>query len=482
MFDAFKAIPTAPAVKVAYPIGCLRDIPSGQFVQTPRGNWVMMGGYQPINSTTGPGNSFKTDEILYGPLTILGHLKCARAFVYDTENSLTYDRFKSRQTNFYGLEDFEFVNEQYQEKPRFLLHQRKDIEGDAWFEAIKGLGRSRTGNKDDMMTLPILDPVGKEIKVPTPFNVVVDSLSAMSSDNIQEKIVDKNAVGDSGANTIFMRDGAMKTQLIIQLPNVAGRYGMTFGMTAHIGNHIQMDPYAPQPMRLTFSRNGTQQKGVPQKFQFINDFVGEIYSAKPLLTDKAPKFPLMAVDREKGNDLFQLTEVSSRNKSGPSGVARGIIVSQRDGIQPALTEFDYIKETCSKNGISGNNTTFHMDLYPDTNIQRTTVRAKILDDFRLATAVRLTAELNQIRLLWKGTEELMCTPKELHDDIKAMGYDWDVLLNTRYWWVPKEEEKIQKLNELTIYDLLHMRKGNYHPYWLEDDKKTIKKAWLPVAA
>ncbi|UKZ10982.1 UvsX protein [Vibrio phage C-ZP2022] len=476
-----KAIPPAQAHKVGYPIRMLRDIPAGEFVQTPKGNWVLMGGFHPINSTTGPGNTHKTDEILYGPMKVLSHIKASSVLVYDTENSLGYKRFEDRKGMFYGLEEFDFVNEQYKERPRFMLWQRSQVEGDEFFDAIKEFGKERIKDKKNFITLPHTDPVGNPIKIPAPCTTVIDSLSAMSSNTIQNNIVEKNAVGESGANTIFMKDGAMKTQMITQLPVVTGKYGIGFSMTAHIGNHIQMDPYAPKPVTLQFSKNGTKQKGVPEKFQFINDFVGEIYSARPLLnpSDKAPKYPYSDVDREKGNDLIQITEVSSRNKNGQSGLTRAMIVSQRDGMLPGLTEFDYIKETCGKNGISGNNTTFHMDLYPECKISRTTIQQKLRADWRLDTAVRLTAELNQMRQLWKGLEDLMCTPQELYDDIKALGYDWDILLFTRYWWVPLEEEKDQDFNELTIYDLLKMRKGEYHPYWLEDDKKTIKKAWLP---
>ncbi|CAH0447977.1 UvsX-like recombinase [Vibrio phage vB_VpaM_sm033] len=481
MFTAkLKAIPAAMSHKVAYPIRALRDIPTGEFVKTPRGNFVMMGGYHPTNSTTGPGNCHKTDEIFYGPMKVLSHIQASQVLAYDTESSLGYRRFEDRKGMFYGLEEFDFSMQQYLDNPRFMLWQRGQIEGDEFFEAIKEYGRERSKDKKNMITLPICDPAGNPIRILAPSIVVIDSLSAMSASSIQEKIVDKNAVGDSGQNTVFMKDGAMKTQLITQLPVCTAKYGMHFAMTAHIGDHIQMDQYAPKPLSLQFSKNGTKQKGVPQKFQFINDFVGEIYNAKPLVhpVDKSPKYPYSEADREKGNDLIQITEVSSRNKNGQSGVVRPIIVSQRDGILPGMTEFDYIKETCKKWGISGNNTTFHMDLRPDVNIGRTTVQKKIRDDWRLDTAMRITAEMNQMRLLWKDMEDILCTPEELYNDIKNMGYDWDILLFTRYWWVPTEEEKNQDFNELTTYDLLMMRKGLYHPYWLEDDKVTVKKAWL----
>jgi len=59
----------------------------------------------------------------------------------------------------------------------------------------------------------------------------------------------------------------------------------------------------------------------------------------------------------------------------------------------------------------------------------------------------------------------------LYNDLKAIGYDWDVLLNTRYYWVPEDEEKDQEYPYLTGRDLLRRRKGLYIPYWFTKEQK-----------
>ena len=61
--------------------------------------------------------------------------------------------------------------------------------------------------------------------------------------------------------------------------------------------------------------------------------------------------------------------------------------------------------------------------------------------------------------------DVLCTPDELYADIKALGYDWDRLLDTRGFWVFKEQEKEYETRELSTLDLLNMRKGLYHPKW-----------------
>jgi hypothetical protein len=76
--------------------------------------------------------------------------------------------------------------------------------------------------------------------------------------------------------------------------------------------------------------------------------------------------------------------------------------------------------------------------------------------------------------LWHTLQEgLLCTPKELYEDLIKAGYEWDTLLNTRGWWT-HELGEADELPFLSTMDLLRMRKGLYHPYWLEEDKKTLK--------
>ena len=63
----------------------------------------------------------------------------------------------------------------------------------------------------------------------------------------------------------------------------------------------------------------------------------------------------------------------------------------------------------------------------------------------------------------------MCSPKELYEDIKKLGYDWNVLLNTRGYWTI--DQYTNPVPYLSTVDLLRMRKGLYEPYWLKKDKK-----------
>ena len=69
-------------------------------------------------------------------------------------------------------------------------------------------------------------------------------------------------------------------------------------------------------------------------------------------------------------------------------------------------------------------------------------------------------------MLWKDTTEYVCTPKELYDGLIAQGYDWNVLLATRGYWMFSNDK--QDTNFLVTYDLLRMLKSEYIPYWMEN--------------
>lgn len=79
--------------------------------------------------------------------------------------------------------------------------------------------------------------------------------------------------------------------------------------------------------------------------------------------------------------------------------------------------------------------------------------------------------------LWHHVEQsFLIEPNVLYEKIKAAGYEWETLLEkTRGWWAP---EGSNHLLFLSTWDLLKMAEGTYHPYWLEADKKTIKKEYV----
>ena len=72
-------------------------------------------------------------------------------------------------------------------------------------------------------------------------------------------------------------------------------------------------------------------------------------------------------------------------------------------------------------------------------------------------------------------KKYVCTPEELYEGVKFQGYDWEQLLLITRGYTSFDPD--HPLLELSTLDLLRMRVGEYHPYWMEKDKKTIKKEY-----
>jgi hypothetical protein len=91
--------------------------------------------------------------------------------------------------------------------------------------------------------------------------------------------------------------------------------------------------------------------------------------------------------------------------------------------------------------------------------------------------VNLTSEISQIGEFYSAQKDRIPDLKDLKAKLISDGYDWDTLLNTRGWWT--FENEYQQVPFLSSMDLIDMYHGDYTPYWLEADKKTRRKEFMP---
>ena len=189
---------------------------------------------------------------------------------------------------------------------------------------------------------------------------------------------------------------------------------------------------------------------------------------------KGPEYPKEGHDSEDGGvDLYSVPLTMLRCKSGPSEYTLRIVVSQTEGVLPSLSEFHALKEN-DRFGMDGTQQHYALDIYPTVKLSRTTVRTKIDNDPQLRRALNITSELMQMGQFYRNIRSSLPTPKQLYEKITELGYSWEMILTqTRGWWTLNNEQ--HPLHFLSTMDLVEMYLGKYHPYWLEDDKKTIKK-------
>lgn len=462
------------SVKMLINIGCLFDIPTGHYLKGKHGESILNGGLGTLTGIAGIGNSFKSTILHYmmlsafakvfeAPLVnVLSYLS-----TYDTEINIHEHTLKKFASRFKCFADKDIIKDGlWQITDKNIYYANK------WFEITKeNLKLKKTNIKKIEVESPFLDRDGKTlIRVAIPTFGEIDSFTEFETEDVAA-IRNNNEIGESGGNTQHMRQGLSKSNFLIEVPALMGGANHYLGFTAQIGKELVMAS-GPMPVapikKLQHLKNGDKLKGVTDKFTFLMNNCWHAYNALPLINQgtKGPEYPRYVDDNSPGDmDLNIVSLRQLRSKSGPSGIVLNIIVSQSEGVLPSLTEFHFIKEM-ERYGLSGTLQHYSLDLLPDVKLSRTTVRSKIEADEKLRRALNITAELCQMSHLWHHIgKDTICTPKQLYDDLKAKGYDWDVLLSTRGWYTFNNDS--HPIPYLSTWDLLLMRKGEYHPYWMK---------------
>lgn len=459
----------APEVRAAFNVGCLFDIVTGHYVKGVHNENILNGGLAHFTCVAGRGNTFKTAIALFMLLRALQRINVAEGTFYDTEMSATLKRAENYCREL-GIDFGTLVNDD-----RLAITDTTRYMGNVFYERLKTYLNDRYDkpNKDDMVETPFVGSDGKFIKILKPLLSLMDSLSQFKTDSV-EAISNKAEIGESDRNVEALRDAHAKNQMVQELPIITARGSGYVIVTAHAGDELKMDQYAPSKQKLTFLKGDLKLKNVPEKVTFLTNNCWMSQKAAVMIhkDSKAPEFPRNKDDDLKGDtDLMAITVIQLRGKNGPTGIAFDVVISQSEGVKVGLTEFCYLRDY-DRFGIGGNNQNYFLDLYPECNLSRTQIRRKLDEDEKLRRAMEITAEMCQMHNHWHQLPDtLLCTPAELYNDLKKMGYDWNRLLDTRGYWVPVGDDAKHK-PFLSTMDLLEMRVGLYHPWWYGDLPKS----------
>jgi len=461
--------------KVLLNVGALMDIPTAIPITGPRGETIINGGCGNIVAVVGPGNSFKSTIANYIMLSAANKVAASTEtsiMTYDSEVNISPERLNSVANKFEYLHHDPVFGDVEHEDPQWIITDKAEYAADEWYAILKNTLREKENNKSDIAEFKTFrDPSTKEVlKMKTPTFVSIDSLSEFESSKTIE-LMEKNIVDDSSSNMLFMQQGLFKTKVLAELPRMSSASNTYFVLTAHVGEKKDMRTgpaaYGAMPKDLQHMKADEKLKGVSSKFSFLTSSLWQATSVSLLKnpTTKLAEYP-RDKDESLDTDLNIVNLKQLRSKTGTSGYILPIIVSQMFGVQPELTEFHYIKMN-DRYGIDGNNTSYSLTIYPECKLGRTTVWTKIIDDSKLRRALNITSELLQLHKFHSSLKELglLCTPKELYDDIIALGYDWDKDILTTRGWYTLDNYNPELPNFLSIIDLLKIRKGLYTPYW-----------------
>ncbi len=471
--------PTRP--KVLLNVGALMDIPTGILVTGKKGETIINGGCGNIVAVVGQGNTFKSTILNYIMLSAANKVAASTdtgMLTYDTEVNLSLERLNDVANKFeYLNNDPIFGDESKDEDPQWVTTDKSEYAADEWVGLLKDNLKEKEKNTKDILDFTSFkDPVTKDVlKMKTPTFVMIDSLSEFESSRTMD-MMENSRADDSSSNMLFMQQGLFKTKFLGELPKLSNGSNTYFLLSAHVGEKKDMRTgpaaYGAAPKDLQHMKADEKLKGVSSKFSFLTSSLWQATGVSILKNQgtKLPEYPL-SKDETLETDLNVVTIKQLRCKTGTSGYLLPLIVSQTDGVLPSLTEFHHIKSN-GRYGLEGSMVSYNLEIYPDVKLGRTTIRKKVNDDAKLRRALNITSELLQLHKFHPrlGDKGLLCTPKELYDDLIKLGYDWNILLETRGWYTMDNYAK-HLPNFLSIVDLLKMRKELYKPYWMDKDGK-----------
>lgn len=479
-FKRFKVSkPTKP--KVLLNVGALMDIPTGAIVTGAKGESIINGGCGNIMAVVGQGNTFKSTILNYIMLSAANKVAATTdtaAMTYDSEVNVSLDRLNDMANRFEYLDTDPVFGGVDNEEPQWYITDKSENPADEWVADLKESIKEKENNKSDEIEFkPFKDPITKgTLKMKTPTFVSIDSLSEFESSKTID-LMEKVTVDDASSNMLFMQQGLFKTKFLAELPRLSSASNTHFFLTAHVGEKKDMRTgpaaYGAPTKDLQHMKADEKLKGVSSKFSFLTSSLWQAVGVS-ILKNPSTKLPEYPKDKDESleTDLQIVTIKQLRCKTGSSGYALQIVLSQVEGVLPELTEFHHIKSN-NRFGLEGSVQNYALVLYPECKLGRTTVRTKIDTDPKLRRALNITSELLQLHKFHPRLKEqdLLCTPEELYKDIKDLGYDWDdILSNTRGWYtIDNYKEDLPKF--LSTVDLLKMRKGLYTPYWYKKKDK-----------
>lgn len=477
-----KIIPASP-IKALYNMGCLMDIPnsSGSYRRGRFGESLLNGGLAPFEGIGGRPNTHKSTFMHFRSLRLIDRYPTTQGNNLDTEYSQTSNRFNLLRDAHPRLKA---INHDFEDETQDLLTitDGRHYRGDDYWEEIKDYTKEKMKDKKSVMTLPFVSSKGSTFTTRRVDLMNIDSLSRMGTKSL-DKIIDNNDVGSNGMQTFGARDSGVKAQMLIQISDYALRTSLVCQLTAHVDDEVSLEMFPTNSKKLAFLKNGLKFKYVSNQFAFLPNNLWYVYSATPYnnKTTKMAEYQRTPQDKN-STDLMRMFIQNLRGKFGSSGAPMELIVSQRHGIQPELSEYHYIRNQKNSStdpgfGLEGNLQTAALTALPDIKFSRNTIRTKIDEHPEMRRAFEITSEFAQMQELWFHLpgEWKMWKMSDVWNRLKDLGYDLNhIFKNTRGFWTHVESED-EFGPFLSTWDILLMCSDRYYPYWYDD---AIKKHGL----
>lgn len=423
--------------------GTIFDIATGIFKPSTTGGWLLDGGLSQTLGIMGRGQTYKSN--LAGSL-IARALEIhpqATAYIYETEGTVSgaerYDQFVDTKVSDRIL----FCNNTTDDLTSFYRNFNQIIEAK---EAAK---------KELFVESPFLDKnTGKPAKIWIPTFILVDSYSRASCAKADEAITE-NDIDSSAMNAWYMTNNNAKTKMLSDFVMKASKYGIYGIFTAHIGDKIDMNAYAPTPKQMQFMKMTDKLKNVGSNFTFLTSCLVQTLKATVRTnTAKKCEYP-----RNSNSKLdIEVNEIETRfvrSKNNVSGTSIFYLVSQYQGILDSVTNFEFLRN--NKNyglTVKGNNTSFSSLFNPQDNFTKISLRQDSHDKYELKRGLELIAQLCYVQNNWDTDNLPPCINTSI-ETVAELLYQCEapvinrILNSTGVWSTSKLERE-----RLTLLDVM----------------------------
>jgi len=460
------------------------DVVTGTYIKGRRGENILMGGLDSVYVIMGPGNSYKSTILHHFTLTAANRMMASikdekrkdELYIssFDTEMNMKFARLNS----FLSKQEYLRKDMLIGLQPKWLVLTKADVPADLWVSDFRDYVFERSREKKIEYTAFIDPYTEKPYTTLIPNFGQIDSMAEFETSTSMDMLA-KSKKDNNDTATYYLKDGLFKSKFIGELPRLTRISNMYLGYVTHTGESkgIGENKYAPPEKQNQYLKGDTKIKGGTSKTNYLTllSFYANTAVSLKNKTTKLPEYPRSEVE-EYDTDLNLIRLTLLRSKSGPSGAITELVVSQDEGVLESLSSFRYIKVSQNNFGIIGNDRNYSVVFIPELSLRRTNIRTLLEKNEHLQRAVEILERLKKMQYYMSYYNSIMVSPEELYKGLIEKGYEWKTLLNTRGWWTIDNYTSDLKpyLSEL---DLLLMYHDSYIPFWLEKDKKTVKKEW-----
>lgn len=444
------------------------DLLNGKFIPGNNGNWVLSGGLGPTTAVIAEGNKFKSTLLNGASINVAARFPESEYFLNDTEFAIEKPRLVQMSTLYLDDEVKRAAHIAELDK-RTRLYNPGTAKGetlDTWVDFMKELRDNKIKHyKDYEVEAEVLDTeTMKPQRMLMPTVVGIDSWSEGLIKSVGDKNEEYDADTESGRfRSINMEEGLHKVRLMRQVQSICVKGGLYLTMSGHLGKKLSMDG-KPNKKDMAFMGQDETVKGMGNKFYFAMSSVIKINNTQ-LVVDKndakQSDYPSKG-SNVAGNELQRLMVTLVRTKNTLSGDQTTLVSSQKFGIMPGLSYYDFLRN--SKYYGLGNPNKVRNPLLGDMNIGRTVI-FDTSREYRVERALELTYQLFVIQSTWTLLDQPVnyAVPIDVFADKLAngSGYAIDDILNSRGWWT-YVGAKVDR-PYLSLPDILMMLDGTYKP-------------------